>query len=125
MIARPFVTQRAVDQDALLLSHWEVDSDAADKLVTAAVQAMSKTEGVGRAEALRRAMLATMSNTSRPTNWTPAWHPSVWAPFAAVGRHTKKLNERLRFERAPSSRVLKCSVPDRCDRLGPRLRSER
>jgi hypothetical protein len=30
-------------------------------------------------------MLAVMDDTSRPANWTPAWHPSVWAPFVVVG----------------------------------------
>ena len=70
---------------ALLVSHWEVDSDAAVKLVTKAVGALAKDEGLGRAEALRRAMLAAMADTSRPAHWTPAWHPEVWAPFVVVG----------------------------------------
>ena len=70
---------------ALLVSHWEVDSDAAVKLVTDAVGAMAKDKGLGRAEALRRAMLTVMADTSRPAAWTPAWHPAVWAPFAVVG----------------------------------------
>jgi hypothetical protein len=33
--------------------HWEVDSDAAVKLVTTAVGALAKGESLGRAEALR------------------------------------------------------------------------
>jgi tetratricopeptide (TPR) repeat protein/CHAT domain-containing protein len=70
---------------ALLVSHWEVDSDAAVKLVTMAVGALAKDKGLGRAEALRRAMLAAMADTTRPADWTPAWHPSVWAPFVVVG----------------------------------------
>jgi CHAT domain-containing protein/tetratricopeptide (TPR) repeat protein len=70
---------------ALLVSHWEVDSDAAVKLVTGAIGALSKTPGLGRGEALRRSMLAVMSDTSRPTDWVPASHPSVWAPFVVVG----------------------------------------
>ena len=70
---------------ALLVSHWEVDSDAAVKLVTGAIGALSKEKNIGRAEALRRAMLAVMADTSRPANWVPAWHPSVWAPFVVVG----------------------------------------
>ena len=40
---------------------------------------------LGRAEALRRAMLSVMSDTSRPAHWVPASHPSVWAPFVVVG----------------------------------------
>jgi CHAT domain-containing protein len=70
---------------ALLVSHWEVDSEATVNLVAHAVGALAKDKGLGRAEALRRAMLAAMADTSRPRNWTPAWHPSVWAPFVLVG----------------------------------------
>lgn len=70
---------------ALLVSHWEVDSHAAVKLVTAAVDTLSKDPGSGRAEALRRAMLAVMADTTRPKGWVPAVHPAVWAPFVVVG----------------------------------------
>jgi CHAT domain-containing protein len=70
---------------ALLVSHWSVDSDAAVKLVTGAIDALAKDKSIGRAEALRRAMLAEMADTSRPANWTPAWHPSIWSPFVVVG----------------------------------------
>jgi CHAT domain-containing protein len=61
---------------ALLVSHWEVDSDAAVKLVTMAVAAMVKDKVLGRAEALRRAMLAVMAETS-PTS---ASYPKNPAP---------------------------------------------
>ena len=70
---------------ALLVSHWEVDSDAAVKLVTGAVNALAKDKSLGRAEALRQAMLATMVDTMRPKHWIPSWHPAVWAPFVVVG----------------------------------------
>lgn len=70
---------------ALLVSHWEVDSDAAVKIVTGAVGTLAKDRSIGRAEALRRATLAVMADTMRPAGWTPAWHPSVWAPFVVVG----------------------------------------
>ena len=70
---------------ALLVSHWEVDSDAAVKIVTGAIGALAKDKIIGRAEALRRAMLAVMADTSRPAGWVPAWHPAVWAPFVVVG----------------------------------------
>ena len=70
---------------ALLVSHWEVDSGTAVKLITSAVGALAKDRSIGRAEALRRAMLAVMTDTSRPKNWVPAWHPAVWAPFVVVG----------------------------------------
>ena len=70
---------------ALLVSHWEVNSDAAVKLVTGAAGALARNKSIGRAEALRRAMLAVMLDKTRPANWPPAWHPSVWAPFVVVG----------------------------------------
>jgi CHAT domain-containing protein len=70
---------------ALLVSHWEVDSHAAVKLVTSAVGALAKDRSIGRGEALRRAMLAAMADTTRPANWVPAWHPAVWAPFVVLG----------------------------------------
>jgi len=41
---------------------------------------MKSNPHIGRSEALRRAMLALMSDAGRP--W--ASHPSVWAPFVVV-----------------------------------------
>jgi CHAT domain-containing protein len=70
---------------ALLVSHWEVDSAATVKLVTTAVGGLARDTSLGLAEALRRAMLYVMVDTSRPTNLMPAAHPSVWAPFVVVG----------------------------------------
>lgn len=70
---------------ALLVSHWEVDSAAAVSLITTAIQAVAQEPGIGRAEALRRAMLTMMQDTSRPVHWVAAAHPSVWAPFVVVG----------------------------------------
>jgi CHAT domain-containing protein/tetratricopeptide (TPR) repeat protein len=65
---------------ALLVSHWNVDSKAAAELVSSTFDFMT-AERIGRAEALRRAMLAYMNNTSDPTNPYPAY----WAPFVVVG----------------------------------------
>jgi CHAT domain-containing protein len=70
---------------ALLVSHWEVDSAATVKLVSGAINAIAQDKSLGRAEALRRAMLTVMSDPTRPANWVQAWHPSVWAPFVVVG----------------------------------------
>jgi len=64
---------------ALLVSHWEVYSDATVKLVTKAVRAISD-DAVGRAEALRRAMLDMIDNGAPHEA-----HPSYWAPFVVVG----------------------------------------
>ena len=70
---------------ALLVSHWYVDSKATVKITTGAFAELKRDPAIGRAEALRRAMLAAMSDTSRPKTWTPAAHPAVWAPFVLVG----------------------------------------
>jgi CHAT domain-containing protein len=66
---------------ALLVSHWEVESDAAVRLTTGAFAAAGKDGGIGRAEALRRSMLALSTDQANPRNA----HPSVWAPFVLVG----------------------------------------
>ena len=70
---------------ALLVSHWYVDSDAAVKLTTKAFAAMKADPSIGRAEAMRQAVLAVMGDRSRPAHWIPAAHPAVWAPFVVVG----------------------------------------
>jgi CHAT domain-containing protein len=69
---------------ALLVTHWYIDSDAAVKLTTKAFAAMNADPGIGRAEAMRLAVLFVMSDRSRPGQWTSA-HPAVWAPFVVVG----------------------------------------
>ena len=66
---------------ALLVSHWYVDSRAAVKLTTSAFAELERNPQIGRAEAFRRAMLATMNDTGRPKSWTSAAHPAVWAPI--------------------------------------------
>ena len=81
-LARAFFYAQA---RALLVSHWEVDSDASVKLITTAIGELAKNLAIGRAEALRRAMLAVMADTTRPKHWVPATHPAVWAPFVVVG----------------------------------------
>ena len=66
---------------ALLVSHWPVQSDAAVRLTTGAFAAMDKTPAIGRAEAMRRSILAFMNDATRPSNA----HPERWAPFVVVG----------------------------------------
>ena len=66
---------------ALLVSHWPVVSDAAVDLTTRTFAVMSEKKGIGRSEALRRSMLALMSNRDKPHYA----HPMFWAPFVVVG----------------------------------------
>lgn len=70
---------------ALLVSHWYVDSRAAVAITTGAFAQLKREPSMGRAEALRRTMLAAMNDPSRPSSWTPASHPAVWAPLVIVG----------------------------------------
>jgi len=64
---------------ALVVSHWPVASVATEKLMER-MQAETAS-GVGRAEALRRAMLAVMTDKDDPA----LAHPVYWAPFVVVG----------------------------------------
>ena len=65
---------------ALLVSHWAVYSDTTVKLIINALGAVAADKGVGRSEALRRAML-TLIDKGDPHEA----HPSYWAPFIVVG----------------------------------------
>jgi CHAT domain-containing protein/tetratricopeptide (TPR) repeat protein len=65
---------------ALLVSHWEVNSDATTVLAISTAQALGRDPSLGRAEALRRAMLAMIDG-----NKAEYAHPSYWAPFVVVG----------------------------------------
>jgi CHAT domain-containing protein len=64
----------------LLVSHWEVYSDATVKLITAALHEMVRDPKVGRAEAMRRSMLALIEKGAPHEA-----HPAYWAPFVVVG----------------------------------------
>ena len=65
---------------ALLVSHWPVNSQAAVKLTTQAFSELKINPLIGRAEALRRSMVALIKN-GEPHEA----HPAHWAPFALVG----------------------------------------
>ncbi|MCP3474050.1 CHAT domain-containing protein [Bradyrhizobium sp. CCGUVB1N3] len=66
---------------ALLVSHWAVDSEAATRLTTSTFDLLKNEPGLGRAEALRRAMLSYLDDASSPRNA----YPAIWAPFALIG----------------------------------------
>jgi len=64
---------------ALLASHWYVDSNSAVALTSGTFAELKANPAIGRAEALRRSMLALMDNGGR------SGHPASWAPFVVVG----------------------------------------
>jgi CHAT domain-containing protein/tetratricopeptide (TPR) repeat protein len=74
---------------SLLVSHWEVDSDAAVAITTGAVNAMKAAPKIGRAEALRRSIGALIAKGGIYT------HPSVWAPFVLVGNGEQRVADAI------------------------------
>ncbi len=65
---------------ALLVSHWAVDSAATVRLVTRAFAELQADQRIGRAEAMRRSVVALINSGE-----TLAAHPMFWAPFVVVG----------------------------------------
>jgi CHAT domain-containing protein len=65
---------------ALLVSHWDVDSDAAVKLTTRAFSEITSNPEMGRAEAFRVSMRE-LIDKGKPYEA----HPSAWGPFSVVG----------------------------------------
>jgi CHAT domain-containing protein len=65
---------------ALLVSHWEVEVEAAVKLTTRTLAELKAHPKIGRAEAFRISMRELIEKGS------PAEaHTSQWAPFVVVG----------------------------------------
>ncbi len=71
---------------ALLVTHWEIESEAAVKLTTGAFDAMENDPRLSQAEAMRNAMAALVTDPSISL----ASHPATWAAFALVGDGGRK-----------------------------------
>jgi CHAT domain-containing protein/lipopolysaccharide biosynthesis regulator YciM len=71
---------------ALLVSHWAVASDAATRLTTSAFATLAADPTLGRAEAMRRAMLSLLNDKSSTENA----YPASWGPFAVVGEGSRR-----------------------------------
>jgi CHAT domain-containing protein len=71
---------------ALLVSHWEVDSNAAAQLVTHLFSELRDHPEIDRAEALRRSEIAMIARGGVEA------HPSRWAPFVIVGASAENEN---------------------------------
>ena len=65
---------------AVLVSHWEVGSDAAVKLTTRVFGELKGDPKIGRAEALRVSMRRLLEKGTLAEA-----HPTIWAPFVLVG----------------------------------------
>src|SRR5262249_7759505 len=66
---------------ALLVSHWRIDFQAAARMPTSTFDIMKSNQAIGRAEALRRAMLAYLDDRSNIWNA----YPGFWGSFSLVG----------------------------------------
>jgi CHAT domain-containing protein len=71
---------------SLVVSHWEVDSEATVELMTGMFQASARNPQLSHAEALRESMLSMISHAQ----FDDDAHPRIWAPFVVVGEPTKE-----------------------------------
>ena len=69
---------------ALLVSNWEVYTDAAVNLTTRTLQTLEATPTLGRAAAMRSA-IQSMRKDATENNDAFRLHPSYWGAFTLVG----------------------------------------
>ena len=69
---------------SLLVSHWSVDDQATQVLMTEIFQRYAQQKTMSPAEALQQGMLAIMSQ-AEGAEYAYYAHPFAWAPFFLVG----------------------------------------
>jgi hypothetical protein len=89
---------------ALLVTRWSVASKAATRLTTSTFDLLKATPGIGRAEALREAMLAYLDDASSPQNAYPG--------HLGPGRRGRGVAPIVRRNRSPTSS--QCRVAADC-----------
>jgi CHAT domain-containing protein len=67
---------------ALLVTHWPVASAQSAQFTMTVFDVLKDNPGLGRAEALRRTMLAFLADPSLPAYYA---YPAIWGPFSLVG----------------------------------------
>jgi CHAT domain-containing protein/Tfp pilus assembly protein PilF len=78
---------------SLLVSHWYVDDEATQNLMSEIFQRYARNKNIPKAEALRQGMLALLEKAqsrgavdpSAPNSTAYFAHPFAWAPFFLVG----------------------------------------
>ena len=72
--------------DSLLVSHWRVRDDAAQRLVTETFRLRQADPKLSKAQALRRSILALLDDASLDGRLGQSFaNPQAWAPFVVVG----------------------------------------
>jgi CHAT domain-containing protein len=71
---------------SLVVSHWEVDSEATVQLMTGTFEAAARDPKLSHAEALQQSMLSIVDNATSDEDA----HPRVWAPFVVVGEPARQ-----------------------------------
>jgi CHAT domain-containing protein len=70
---------------SLIVSHWDVESEATVQLMIGTFQASARDPGLSHAEALRESILSMIDNAQSDDGA----HPRIWAPFVVVGEPAK------------------------------------
>ena len=70
---------------SLVVSHWEVESEATVELMTGTFQASARHPELSHAEALQQSMLSMIDKAKSDDDA----HPRIWAPFVVIGEPAK------------------------------------